>query len=36
MEGIKGLQNFNIEAYSQAVNSLKKQIVQYQKESENI
>jgi len=31
MEGIKNLQNFNIEGYNQAVGSLKKQIAQYQK-----
>lgn len=31
MEAIKHLQNFNIEAYGQAINGLKKQIVQYQK-----
>lgn len=31
MEGIKQLQNFNIEGYSQAISSLKRQIAQYQK-----
>ena len=31
LEGIKNLQNFNIEGYQQQINSLKKQIVQYQK-----
>jgi len=31
MEAIKSLQNFNIEGYSQAINGLKRQIVQYQK-----
>lgn len=36
MEAIKNLQNFNIEGYSQAINGLKRQIVQYQKESEQI
>ena len=36
LEGIKSLQNFNIEAYTQAINTLKRQIVQYQKESEEI
>jgi hypothetical protein len=29
IEVVKGLQNFNIEAYTQALNSLKKQIIQY-------
>lgn len=33
LEAIKNLQNFNIEGYTQAINGLKKQIVQYQKES---
>jgi hypothetical protein len=33
LEGIKNLQNFNIEAYTQSINTLKRQIVQYQKES---
>lgn len=36
LDAIKGLQNFNMEGYNQAINNLKKQIVQYQKESENI
>lgn len=36
MEAIKNLQNFNIDGYSQAINGLKRQIVQYQKESEQI
>lgn len=36
MDAIKNLQNFNIEGYSQAINGLKRQIVQYQKESEQI
>lgn len=31
MEAIKNLQNFNIEGYNQALNSLKRQIAQYQK-----
>lgn len=31
LEAIKSLQNFNIEGYIQAINSLKKQIIQYQK-----
>jgi len=33
LEAIKHLQNFNIEGYQQAINNLKRQIVQYQKES---
>lgn len=33
LDGIKSLQNFNMEAYTQSINTLKKQIVQYQKES---
>jgi hypothetical protein len=36
MEAIKNLQNFNMEGYTQAINGLKRQIVQYQKESEQI
>ena len=36
LEAIKHLQNFNIEGYQQAINNLKRQIVQYQKESEQI
>jgi predicted nucleic acid-binding Zn-ribbon protein len=36
LEGIKNLQSFNIEGYQQAIHSLKRQIVQYQKESEHI
>ena len=31
MEAIKALQNFNIEGYSAAINSIKRQIAQYQK-----
>ena len=31
MEAIKNLQSFNVEGYNQAINSLKRQIVQYQK-----
>jgi hypothetical protein len=31
MEAIKQLQNFNIEGYTQAINSIKRQIAQYQK-----
>ena len=36
LEAIKSLQNFNIEGYQQSINTLKKQIIQYQKESEQI
>ena len=36
LEAIKHLQNFNIDGYQQAINNLKRQIVQYQKESEQI
>lgn len=31
MEALKSLQNFNIEGYTQAISTLKKQIAQYQK-----
>ena len=31
MEAIKALQNFNIEGYTSAINSIKRQIAQYQK-----
>ena len=36
LDAIKNLQNFNMEGYQQAILNLKRQIVQYQKESEQI